>query len=329
MKKIISLLLAICMISSFVLPAFASSAKNELDLTQYTLEDIANMSADEYRQLLSDFERVYDPFDTYKSDPIMKEETYSTVTPRWSSGKLDKDGNLVELGSHETISAQAFSVMTNDMGRLSDPSKPDVVYALLSISLASLLPDKDENDSYTFKGHFYHAIDGDNFLGEEDDTALVNCYFHFYKALFAAKSATDLNDTKNLDIAYNHMGRALHYLQDAGEPHHAANYTNVTHLSHHEFESFVHDNINKYTDTCITAIGHRRGYTYSDSRNKDVDYFVQGISTLAYNDRGRVDSIFNQSEWDATANVTITRAVNFSAVLIYKLYYEAGIQLYK
>ena len=40
-------------------------SKSELDLSQFTLEDIMNMSAEEYGALVREFERVYDPYGTY------------------------------------------------------------------------------------------------------------------------------------------------------------------------------------------------------------------------------------------------------------------------
>lgn len=70
MKKIISLLLTIIMLlSSFCFTMSAYATSDELDLSQYTVDDLAQMSADEFRQLLADFERVYDPFDTLQYGP--------------------------------------------------------------------------------------------------------------------------------------------------------------------------------------------------------------------------------------------------------------------
>ena len=37
----------------------------ELDLTQYTLEDLKEMSVDELRHLVAEFERVYEPYGSY------------------------------------------------------------------------------------------------------------------------------------------------------------------------------------------------------------------------------------------------------------------------
>lgn len=329
MRKIISLLLALCMVSSFILPAFATEKEKPFDLSHYTYEEVANMSADEYRQLLSDFEKAY-----YTSS----EDSEPSITPRWSSGNMEKDENgeyvVTEIGSHEMISAQAFTIMGDDMGNLGTSHDPYALTALLSISSSAMKPDRDKKENgidtqSPYVGHFYSAVDGTNYDGDTNNTALTNCISHYNKAVAAARAAKDLEDTDHMYIAYDEIGRALHYLQDAGEPHHAANKKAIPNLSHSAFESFVDKNIDTYTGSCSTAIGHRQGYTYSDSRSKGVDHFVKGIAKLAYNDIGRVDSIFNTSEWDATAQVTISRSVNFSAVLLYKFFNDSGIPLNK
>ena len=83
MKKILSLLLIIIiLLSSFCFTLSAYATTDELDLSQYTVEDLAQMSADEFRQLLADFERVYDPFDTYNTDPIMEGNKPPTIQYR-------------------------------------------------------------------------------------------------------------------------------------------------------------------------------------------------------------------------------------------------------
>ena len=61
MKKTISVFLTMLLIFcsfSFLLPVYAAAPEDTLDLSQYSLEDIAAMSAEEYRALLRDFERV-------------------------------------------------------------------------------------------------------------------------------------------------------------------------------------------------------------------------------------------------------------------------------
>ncbi len=79
MKKLIALavvtilLLTFCTVA-FTISGFATERKDlsqmtfddpELDMSQYTMDDLKEMSLSELSQLIADFERVYDPYGTY------------------------------------------------------------------------------------------------------------------------------------------------------------------------------------------------------------------------------------------------------------------------
>ena len=137
-----------------------------------------------------------DPFDTYDTNPIMEEEeTPPRIAPRWASGNIE-NGEYVEQGSHEYITAKACDILTKDKGFFSMNESANV-FIVLAISIASLTPDKDENKNI-FEGHFYHAIDGDSWTGSKTNTALVNCRNHFDSAVHAAKVG-DMLCTANSD----------------------------------------------------------------------------------------------------------------------------------
>lgn len=72
--KMISILLIFCFVFPFSIPVKAAYeyANDGLDLSQYTVKEVLSLPKEEFINLLSDFERVYDPFDTYKTDPIIK-----------------------------------------------------------------------------------------------------------------------------------------------------------------------------------------------------------------------------------------------------------------
>lgn len=323
MKKTISLLLTAVLLLcsfSFLMPAYATNlAQAQLDLSQYTMDDLVNMSAEEYRALLREFERVYDPFDTYETDPIMEEKssTEPGIMPMWGSGDI-KNEEYVETGSHEMITVQALNVLLNDQGFFTY----DVIEALvacLAISLASLMPDKDERGFLVFEGHFYHAVNGDSWSGSKSNTALTNCTRHFNNAVSVAKGG-------NMDIAYEKIGRALHYMQDAGEPHHAANITAVN-VAHGQFENYVDDRIEAYLDPVSTANGFNANYSYAIARSNSIGYLIQGTSSMAYGYRNQVNNALNKSKWDSVARVTVRNSVAFSSFLLYKFLYAAGIPL--
>ncbi len=329
MKKVISLLLTVILLLcsfSFIVPAYAADfTEADLDLSQYTMDDLMNMSAEEYRALLRDFERVYDPFDTYETDPIMAEEEQEPqIAPRWASGDI-KNGEYVEQGSHEMITAQALNVLANDKGIFST-NPVEVLAICLSISLASLMPDKDENQNI-FEGHFYHAVDGDSWTGSKTNTALTNCRDHFDYAVHFAK-------TGNLEAMCNEIGRALHYIQDASEPHHAANIVNIPLIkpAHGDFETFVDNNIDSYVNLISSVNGYRFSSsinpTYASVASHTVDFLVQQTASIAYTFRGQVNNALNQAYWDYVASKTVPNSVGFSALLLYKLADTSGIPLY-
>lgn len=282
------------------------------------------MSAEEYRALLRDFERVYDPFDTYETDPIMAEEEQEPqIAPRWGSGKIDGNGEYTKTGSHEMITAQALNVLANDKGIFST-NPVEVLAICLSISLASLMPDKYENNNLSFEGHFYHAVDGDSWTGSKTNTALTNCKDHFDFAVHFAK-------TGNLEAMCNEIGRSLHYLQDAGEPHHAANITGLN-IAHGRFETFVDNDIDSYVKLISSVNGYRfssfSSPTYASTASHTVDFLVQQAASIAYTFRSQVNNTLNRTYWDYVASETVPNAIGFSALLLYKFAYVSGMDLY-
>lgn len=323
MKKALAIFLTLVLLLcsfSFLMPTYATyRLAQELDLSQYTLDDLADMPADEFRQLLADFERVYDPFDTYYTDPLVDENTEPQISPAWASGSIEGD-EYTEMGSHELISAQALSVMVEDEGIYTTDVVESLVIAL-NISLASLLPDEKEI-GFIFEGHFYHAIDGDSWTGSKSNTALTNCSSHFDQAVSAAKAG-------DVGTAYEQLGCALHYIQDASEPHHAANIVNLPLIkpAHGDFEEYVDDRIDTYVALRSTAHGFNSNYSYAIARRNSVGYFVQGAATMAYAYRNSVNKASDTSQWDSVARATVPNAVAFSAILLYKFFYAAGIPL--
>ena len=64
------LMASILLLSFFSVPAFAYESEDDFDISDYTWEDIMTMSNEEFHELLSNFERVYDPFGTYETNPL-------------------------------------------------------------------------------------------------------------------------------------------------------------------------------------------------------------------------------------------------------------------
>lgn len=82
----------------------------------------------------------------------------------------------------------------------------------------SLKPDDDENKG-GFKYHFYNPITERNYMGEKEN-AVYKCKTHYEQAIKNYK----LGD-KN--VAYEELGRAIHFLEDSNTPVHTG-YDNPT-----------------------------------------------------------------------------------------------------
>lgn len=337
MKKLISLFLSVAILFAFTSintkaessnPFDTSNYNNpELDLTKITVEDLTKMSSQEYAELINDFERVYDPFSSYEQETSPDEiesdlnilhdiSNDNTVAPTWTSGDYNSDNVYTEVGTHEAITVAACEIMSNDRGFFSGVSSTSAGI-MLYISLASLLPDRDE-DNQIYAGHFYDPETGENWLGNTENTARNNAQNHYNTALQYAKNG-------NMEKAYEYLGRCLHYVQDLNVPHHAANVTALN-LSHGAFEQYAEDNF----DTCLD------GYTSIGVNNYDYypsQYSVGGISHLAaHYSKERISYVNNkndQSKWPTQARIGLRNAARYSVMVMYKFGNEKGVPFYE
>lgn len=291
---------------------------SELDLSQYTPEDICQMTNEEYLALVREFERVYDPYDSYV--PVENNElNYSNelvgdgyVSPTWTSGEF-KNGEWVEAGSHELITAYACTILSNDKGFYAKDATA-VVVIMLSISLASMMPDKDEDGAFPFKfvGHFYDPETEKNYLRQKNNTAKTNAIAHYNAAISAANSG-------DMTTAYEKIGRCLHYIQDANVPHHAAN-IHAFHIpygaSHLEFEGVAFSRIDRHLAS-FTSIASSH---YSRALSMGVSNILREGAVSAKNSIDSVKDVQNidNQEWDRVIKNSLHRSAMYSAMVLYK-----------
>lgn len=318
MKKFISLITVISMLFSLIFTASATTSEqdvilfndSELDLTQYTLDDIWEMSTEEFNTLIADFERVYDPFGSYARRQELNEE--NTVSPRWTSGDDEEDG------THAGITAQACSVLMNDIGFFAN-NMTDKLNALLCISLASNLPDDDETDLGTFAGHFYDPVTEENYLGSSSNTAKTNAVVHYQNAYTAAEGG-------DIMTMYEELGRALHYIQDANVPYHAANVVSLGALSDHtRFENFAEINLSTYIEDLTTLASSN----YTTVANE----YVRDLVKIAATDAKSKYAVLENSEpestdWNTIARFCTRKSVKYSTIIMYKLAQKSGVPFY-
>ncbi len=318
MKKIISIILSLILVFSIIpFSVYADGnggsgeidisdyTDSELDLSQYTLEDLTNMSAEEYTALVREFERVYDPYDSYVEE---EEPGGETINPRWTSGDINIFNEYTNAGCHEYITQVACGILANDKGfYTNDPL--EVVVFILSLSLSSLLPDKDER-GLAFEGHFYDPDTGENYLGSSTNTARTNAQAHYFNAVLAAQRG-------DMDEAYEELGRCLHYVQDANEPHHAANNRNIIDgYSHSQFENFAFEEAETHLSS-YTSISNSY-YTQALNSSNTVDEITHSAAVTAKSFINYVNDTGNQTQWDYAAEKCLKRAARYSAMIMYK-----------
>lgn len=339
-KSLISILFVILLlISTCSMASFAFVPEKEFNIEDITWDDIMNMSDFEFIELLTDFERIYDPLETYDRKPIMPgnvkdDQVESTniqteMQPLWSSGDTNfEEGTIGELGCHEIITARACGVLMNDKGFWGGGNNGNILFAL-TLSLASILPDKDdESDSIIpFQGHFYDPDTGKSIFGSTTNTAQKNVQKYYNIAY---------NDyLYHKEINVEAIGRMIHYIQDVCEPHHAANYAIPFHMSHYCFESYVNEDIiidNKtekrislYIDSFTTVPNYE--YTWACGMRADILLHNAAVEAKKY--IGTVNNCFDDSEWNDTASITTRNAVKYTALLLYKFSISANIPLNK
>ena len=318
MKKIISIFLTALIIFSLTFPSLASYQAEEqkipFSLENYTWHDIMTMSNKEFRELLTEFEKTYDPFGTYASNRSLMQE-YNQVQPMWASGEAD----ATETGSHELITARACGILLKDQGFWGENHNASLVVAL-SVSLASIIPDKNLflGPLSGYAGHFYDPDTGENYLGDNVNTAQRNMCSSYNAAKAEYQRAGMSEDF------FEEVGKMLHYLQDACEPHHAGNVTAVEFWKGHSaFETYADENLNLYIDSLQTIPSG----SYLTSRQTTKENMIYVSAKEAKMLLPLVNNIEDKSQWNKVANETTRNAVVQSALMLYRFSIEAGIPL--
>lgn len=318
LKKSLSVFLSmlLLMLCFFSVPVFA--AEPEFDIADYTIEDLQTMTTAEKQELLANFIDTYNP---YGIKELLEQEAAAGnaygIEPLWASdGSLVEDGQ--QMATHQLITLDALSVFISDYGFYNIDGGTALVVAL-NLAAASGLPDEDESDAFSFKGHFYDPDTGENWRHETSPTAKTRVGDHYAKAAYRLRTNVNMNVTSD-DFLYviEYLGRALHYIQDISEPHHASNQIGVF-TSHIEFEKHIDKNI----DTLLPEVSTISKGFYEQANNKtaqDLTHIAAVIGKLYYRDVGRLDI----AKWDEVGMACLENAVWHSARLIYKLFYDCN-----
>lgn len=292
---------------------FPQNSTEEFDLSQYTFDDILEMSADEYMSLVKEFEKTYDPFNSYDPTEETQEiKSDDVVSPLWTSGKV-KDDEWIEEGCHEYITSVSCVILANDKGFFSN-NDWDKLYIVLSISVASLLPDRDEVGTPVFVGHFYDPDTGKNYANSTSNTAKTNAQAQYNMAVAAANRG-------DMNAAYEHIGRCLHYVQDVNVPHHSAN---IVAPSHKLFEKYAFNNQESY----LSEYESISNGNYTNAVNMNVGEITHLAASNSKPMSSQVNNILNQSMWNHVAGACMRNSARYSAMVLYRFSRVSSVPFY-
>lgn len=327
LKRGLSVFLAatLLMLCFFCVPVFA--AEPEFDIRDYTFEDLQDMTTDEKKELMAKFIETYNPYglrDMMEAEAQAKAETRAeslqsglTVQPMWKSDSDSKEDGQ-QMATHQLITLEALYsyISSYEFYNVTDGTTAFVV--ALCLAAASGLPDLDENGS-AFAGHFYNPITktGTNIFYKN---ARDNVEDHYNAAYQMLKNDPNMSvNSDNYAKVLEELGRALHYIQDVCEPHHAWNLVAV--LSPHvTFEAYVENFID-------TLLPHEQTFSkafYAETKGKTAGELAHLAAKNGQEFLAQTYTNNEHEEWDLAGRKSLNYAVQHSAKLIYKLFSDCG-----
>lgn len=223
------------------------------------------------------------------------------VTPQWASGGA--------AGTHQFLTGQAISILLAD-----NPA----VANLLTLEYRNLLltnsdwPDTYENDGGLYTSHFYNPYTGKTFLGSTTALTRFTTHANNAKKYYA----------KNKKQSMTELGRALHYLADINEPHHAA--LLIAGLSSHtQYEDWIDSNEYRYA---ITTVASYKTFITTDAKRSYATYCTELFRKAAFNAYSFKDlaNTYDTLKWEQSAAGTLPFAQESMAVFLYNFLYAVG-----
>ncbi len=214
------------------------------------------------------------------------------------------------------LTLEAVEILV-DAGWFITTDATEALIITLLLAVASALPDRElDGIGFIYAGHFYDPLTGENCFGSKTNTARTNFVDNFDEAIeyFSDANGVDLNSEDYLE-ALNYVGRAIHFLQDAGEPHHSNNEkAGLFKTPHSEFEKYVEDN---YESFYRTASWHEPTYnelsTYVETEKGLIVYLVSQDSKVFID---YVNDLNNREAWEAIATICVSQSIHNTAITL-------------
>ena len=299
MKRFISMVLCLLICISLSVNTYAYSEKKAPELDYSNI--VGSMTAEEFFALSSEeqlalVERCYEvTFPTKQSKP----------SARYKSG--DKDG------THQPIAAMALSILDHDKGFWIMGTEG--IGVILRIAIFAGAPDHSDDESYVVgnSNHFYVVDTGKGLNGKESSSVKFVEYYN------KAKAAQKRGDNY---LAAEHLGRALHYVQDASVPHHTISYLTIAHAN---YEKFCSENVETYLSELEDP--YSPNTLYPSITKRALNEIVPFEAEYSHAFYGNVNTTLNQSKWGSTASQLIKRSTKVSAAILYKFALDSNLTL--
>ncbi len=214
--------------------------------------------------------------------------------------------------THQYLAARAIVILENDKGS----TLANIFYNYGTTILENAdWPDINERDGGTFKGHFYDPATGLNYLSESSPTAKTR--FVYWANLATSYYYSDPQ------LSMQYLGRAMHYLADLNETHHAQNKIAVV-TDHKEFEEWVDERRTDYMTTTTNKYNLDFGSSWSEICGKLADYAAENADDWLFiiNPITFREYLFNS--WDTVAADTMDWAQQTMSIFLYKFLEAVG-----
>lgn len=219
-------------------------------------------------------------------------------------------------GTHTQLTLQGIAILRNDMGN-------DLVGCVFindggedwHIAAGSYNVDDEEKDLNTYKGHFYDPDTQKNYLDGYEE-ACQRFVHKYYDALKDCKNHVDGWKYK--------LGQALHYLQDATCPFHAANDIQKPLIDgdHCKFEKYAEEHFGEMKTSTSDL------YAVATASNFPVLSFPLQLAAFWAKDTYKRYNLTNTEEqWAAGAKESLINSQKWTAAILYRFMLESGIRL--
>ena len=223
------------------------------------------------------------------------------ITPQWASNGA--------VGTHQFLTGQAMAILLTDNPTMDKLLTPEYQNLLLT---NSDWPDTYENDGGLYTSHFYNPYTGKTFLGTTTALTRFTAHANAAKKYYA----------KNKKQSMTELGRALHYLGDINEPHHAALLVALL-SSHTQYEDWINENEYIYR---IDSIASYKTFIPIDAKRSYATYCTELFRKAAFNAYSFKDlaNTYDPVKWDQSAAGTLPFAQESIAVFLYNFFYSVG-----